>query len=97
MTPELLPDSRPRAPKGAKWHVGAWWVPVFCANCGIPYGYVPEENCQFACWLCDKCADTYGEIANTMFMPDEVFWQKVAEAQAAKDRSLPTLLKEQVK
>ena len=83
-TPELLPDSRLKVPKGAKFHVGAWWVPVFCANCGIPYGYVPEENCSFACWLCQKCSETHGAIANTMTMPDEVFWAKVKAEQVER-------------
>jgi hypothetical protein len=83
--PDLLPDSRMRdrakGRKGARWHMGMWWVPVYCANCGTPYGYVPEQNCDFACWLCNKCQETHGQIANTMQMPDEVFWKKVEEAQ----------------
>jgi hypothetical protein len=84
---DLLPDSRPKprakGAKGVKWHMGMWWVPVFCASCGIPYGYVPEENCTFACWLCDTCSQEYGAIAGTMMMPDEVFWQKVQDEQLA--------------
>lgn len=82
---DILPDSRlkPRAKgaKGTKWHMGMWWVPVFCANCGTPFGYVPEENCDFACWLCNECSEKHGAVAGTMMMPDEVFWQKVEEAQ----------------
>lgn len=60
------------------------WVPVFCYNCGIPYGYVPQENCSFACWLCDPCADKWGIQFGLMLMPDEVFWQKVAAEQYDK-------------
>lgn len=79
--PDLLPDSRLRETKGAVNRAGVWWVPVFCANCGVPYGYVPEENCTFACWLCEKCEPTYGPVAGVMLMPDEVFWQKVQQEQ----------------
>lgn len=89
---ELLPDSRPKVVKSQKWHKGAFWTPIFCANCGIPGGYVPEENCSFACWLCDLCAETYGTVAGTMMMPDEVFWKKVEEAQLEQyGRVLSTL------
>jgi len=81
----ILPDSRAKARskgrRGGKWHAGMWWVPVYCASCGTPYGYVPEQNCDFACWLCNECSETYGEVASTYSMPDEVFWKKVEEAQ----------------
>ena len=57
-------------------------VPIFCANCGKLGGYVPEENCTFAVWLCDDpCAEKYGVIAGTLCMPDEMFWAKVAQEQ----------------
>lgn len=42
---------------------------------------VPEENMTFAFWLCKKCETTCGEIAGTMMMPDEVFWQKMKQEQ----------------
>lgn len=82
---DILPDSRTRERSkgrtGVKWHAGMWWVPVYCASCGKPYGYVPEQNCDFACWLCNDCSDKHGAVANTYQMPDEVFWKKVEEAQ----------------
>lgn len=52
-------------------------VPVFCANCGIPYGYVPKASTTFAFWLCIPCSETYGKIAGTMMMPEDEFWEKV--------------------
>jgi len=79
---DILPDSRLQDTKGTVR--GQWnklsslnWVPVFCANCGIPYGYVPEENCTFACWLCDQCAEKWGLEYGLALMPDEVFWERV--------------------
>ena len=75
-TKDILPDSRLKAPKGAKpSRTLGWWTPVFCAICGVPYGYVPEENCTFACWLCNECSETHGAVFGTMMMPDEVFWE----------------------
>jgi len=85
MPAELLPDSRlapATAPKGAV-HSAAlgWMVPVFCANCGKSGGLVPQENMTFAFYLCQLCADAHGEIAGTMAVPDEVFWEEVKQEQ----------------
>ena len=87
----VLPDSRTTGPpKGVVRGTHAlnaapmYWVPIFCASCGGPGGYVPEENMMFAFYLCQPCADKYGAIANTMMVPDEVFWQRVAEVQLEK-------------
>jgi hypothetical protein len=57
------------------------WIRIFCANCGKWHGYVPEENCDFVCWLCDDCADRWGTELATMLIPDQVFWQKVRYEQ----------------
>lgn len=97
LTADILPDSRLRSSKGAVWRTGAWWVPVFCASCGKPYGYVPEENCSFACWLCDDCSNAYGAVAGAMMMPDEVFWEKVKQEQLDRHGRLltePELIRE---
>ena len=45
---------------------------------------MPEENCTFAFYLCNKCAEKWAPLAGTMAMPDEVFWQKVKEEQLAR-------------
>jgi len=84
--PELLPDSRLQVAKGVVRGPGGNWVPIFCANCGGPGGYVPEENMTFAFWLCNACAETFGPIAATMMVPDEVFWAEVAAERAAKEK-----------
>jgi hypothetical protein len=75
----VLPQCMTRAPIGSKLHRGLNWVPIYCGNCGMSGGFVPEENCNFAFWLCDKCFETHGNIAGTMATPDDVFWAKVAE------------------
>jgi hypothetical protein len=59
-------------------------VPIFCANCGKPGGYVPSENCTFAFYLCNPCAEKWSPLAGTLAVPDEVFWQKVKDAQIEK-------------
>lgn len=57
-------------------------MPLFCASCGkAGGGSVPEENCDFAFYLCDPCALKMGPIENTYAVPDEVFFAKVRAAQ----------------
>lgn len=80
----ILPDSRLSTSRVVIRHGGMNWVNVFCANCGKEHGMVPEENCDFACFLCDPCAEKYGEQFGEAMMPDEVFWQKVREEQLEK-------------
>lgn len=86
----VLPDSRLRdrmkgVVRGFFRGVGFInWVPVFCANCGKPKGYVPEDNMDFAFWLCDPCSDKWGGKLGVVLMPDEIFWQKVKFEQLEK-------------
>lgn len=77
----VLPDSRLKQPKNIYQHIGLNWVPIFCANCGAEGGFVPEENCDFAFYLCTPCAERLGPIAGTYMMPDEVFWGRVKQEQ----------------
>jgi hypothetical protein len=89
MAEDLLPDSRLKESKGEKRLPFANvmplnWAPIFCANCGAPGGYVPEENCTFAFYLCNPCAEKWSPLAGTMAVPDEIFWAKVREAQIEK-------------
>src|SRR4051812_5939621 len=88
MSLNILPDSRQRVlmtPKGAvNMGVAGFQVPIFCANCGVQGGTVPEENMTFAFWICTPCFAAHGEITNTMVMPDEVFWAEVQQAQETK-------------
>jgi hypothetical protein len=81
---DLLPDSRLKAPKNIQFHLGMNWVPIFCANCGADGGFVPAENMTFVCYLCQPCANKLPPIEGTYVMPDEVFFQKVRDAQMEK-------------
>jgi len=85
--PNVLPNSRLREAKestriraGFK-EGGSYmnWVPIFCANCGAKGGFVPEDRCSFSFWLCDNCVEIHGKIAGTMSVPDEIFWQRIAQ------------------
>lgn len=77
----ILPDSRLKTvftPKGMVQSIKfGMWEPIFCANCGKEGGLCPTENMNFMFWLCNNCANTYGQIAGTMMMPDEVFWEQM--------------------
>jgi len=86
---EILPDSRLHVPKRvvrgehktANYKNMLNWVPIFCANCGVEGGFVPEETCNFAFYLCQSCADKLPPLEGTYVEPDVVFWEKVKLAQ----------------
>jgi transposase-like protein len=80
---DILPDCRTKTPTGGMMHMGIWYYPVFCASdrCGHVKGpYVPDGT-TFAFWLCHDCEGKWAPIAGTMAVPDEVFFQKVADEQ----------------
>ena len=79
--PDILPDSRMQDRRQFVPGPMGSWLPIFCANCGADGGLVPEEGTTFVCWLCRPCADTLGEVAGLMLMPDELYWQKLKEVQ----------------
>ena len=79
--PDLLPDSRTRVGTGAIPGPGGMWVPLYCAHCHKQCGNVPEDNMTFAFYLCNDCFASCGELTNMMVMPDEVFWEKLKQAQ----------------
>lgn len=80
---DLLPDSRMGRPVGAVSGPDGYWIPIYCGNCGVKGGLVPEENCTFAFWLCRAC-EAHGNAAHFLQTPDEIFFQKVAEEQLDK-------------
>lgn len=82
--PDLLPTSVPKVTRQVTFRLGVPWIPIYCANCGADGGQIPEDTRDFAFYLCQPCADRYGEIAGTMMVPDEVFWAKVKDAQLEK-------------
>jgi len=87
-TPNVLPDSRlthnPTLgsvmmdwPVGDGTTVRLECVPIFCANCGKSYGFVPKDNTTFAFWLCDPCFDKHGPPPGTYVSSDHAFREKV--------------------
>lgn len=86
---DVLPDSRAvRATGSVRGPGGANWIPVYCHNCGVSAGLVPEENCTFAFFLCgpekNNCQEKWGIEAHHMVEPDTVFWERVAQEQLEK-------------
>lgn len=81
MTPDILPDSRARnRERGRVFRGSQAWLPVYCANCHKDAGWCPETT-TYLFYLCDNCVGTYGEIAGTMLVPDEVHFRRCREAQ----------------
>jgi hypothetical protein len=95
---DFLPDSRARDAKDVIRSTHGNLVQLFCANCGVPYGRVPEGALgpTFAFALCQPCADKWGPIAHLYMEPDSVFWERVRVAQAEQEiaSDLPGLLKQ---
>ena len=70
-----------RRPVGAMPSVLGTIIPVYCAQCGMKWGMVPEKGITFAFVLCNECAETMGPIAHTYSEPDAVFWRRIEAAQ----------------
>ncbi len=64
---------------------GQEWLYIYCASCGVDGGRVLKTDVpnreEFAFYLCEPCAQKYGNIAGMWAEPDALFWQKVKEAQ----------------
>lgn len=88
MADTLLPDSRLRKPKrtviGTVGGVRVEWEQVFCANCGAEGPLCPVENTTFMFYLCNPCHETHGDVAGTLAVPDEVYFELVAAEQIEK-------------
>lgn len=76
---DFLPDTRCRIVRNVTRHETLGnLVPVHCANCGIEWGWVPEDKITFAFCLCQSCADKHGDPAHFHKEPDSVFWERLA-------------------
>ena len=75
----VLPSSVAREIKGDVYRNGHKWIPIFCANCGVDGGYVPEPSKDFAFFLCDTnqngCAEKWSPMVDLMVVPQEKFWE----------------------
>lgn len=86
---DILPDCRAQQSKGViSRGITGYWTPIFCANCGADGGFVPEENKDFAFYLCNPCAENWSPLVDTYMIPDGVFWEKVIHAQLEKYQRL---------
>jgi hypothetical protein len=95
---DFLPESRARETRGVVRHNALGnLIPIFCANCGKEWGMVPEHHVTFAFALCDPCAEKHGDVAHLYKEPDEVFWERVRNAEAEEGVTLtPELLTKQL-
>lgn len=91
---DLLPNCLTRK---IDWNLsrnGQTWLYLYCANCGADGGRILEcevpNKEEFAFYLCDPCAEKHGAITGTMMVPDELIFQKIAEAQVEKYGGLLT-------
>lgn len=87
--PDLLPNSLPRNRK-VDWSLSNGsqrWMYLYCASCGCDGGRVLETEMpdNFAFYLCDEkqnnCVAKWSDLAGVMLIPDEVFFEKVKQAQ----------------
>ncbi len=82
--PDLLPNSIARTSRGRVYRNGRWWLQLSCANCGAESGGLVCETDLGDNWafhLCDPCGEKWAPLANTMLVPDEVFWARVNAEQ----------------
>jgi len=64
---------------------------VHCANCGDPWGMVPEHHMTFAFVLCESCAEKHGDPAHFLKEPDHAFRERLAAEREAAVRRDPAL------
>ncbi len=83
---DVLPDCRQHnhTPRNSVNGPGGLWIPFYCANCGDEGGRCPEASMTFMFYLCNKCFQTYGEVAGVMMVPDQAFYDRVVNEQKEK-------------
>jgi len=79
--PDLLPNSL-SFKVDTRLGLGGTWFYLYCASCHKEGGRVMDTYlpAQYAFYLCNECADKYGEVAGITKTPDDVFFEKVANA-----------------
>lgn len=58
---------------------------------------VPENECDFAFYLCESCAEKYGQLDGVEMIPDEVWFARIRDAQLeehGRELSVPELVRE---
>lgn len=84
----LLPNCLTREPQEDRSiQLPGRWLRLYCASCGVDGGRVrdTEMPSNYAFYLCDEkqnnCVEKYGHLDGTFMIPDEVFFEKVKQAQ----------------
>lgn len=86
MSQPVIPDSRCKKVTRTRFIGGVAHEPVFCFECGKLGAWVPQENMDFAAYVCPTCAEKpeVQRVFGSCMMPDEMFWNKVRDAQLEK-------------
>lgn len=82
-----LPSGLARERRGVKMIGGKPFVPLYCINCGADGGLVDEAGVAAMmdhAYICEPCADKWGELFGASPIPDEIFWGKLRAAQMEK-------------
>jgi hypothetical protein len=83
MSIDILPESRATVARNVTRTPYGDYEPAHCANCGIPWGIAPVKGtpaaAHFLFVLCERCAETYGNIAHTYVEPDAVFYARLRD------------------
>lgn len=84
-----LPNCLARETRGLIQSAGLAMKPVFCANCHAIAPFVVDEGMAFAFYLCEAeqndCASKWQHVVGTIAVPDEVFFERVKQAQLEHD------------
>ena len=76
---ERLPSSIPRVTRGEVLRKGLLWVQTYCCNCACEGPMAVKGS--FAHWMCVPCHEKYGAAADGLFVADEVYFERVKQAQ----------------
>jgi len=85
----ILPDSRAKRQVDAIRTSTGTMIPVYCANCGVPHGRVPDELITHVFALCNKCLEKHGDLAHTYVEPETAFWEKLENAMKEENITTP--------
>lgn len=86
-TVDVLPDARARDSKNAIMHAGVSYVRMHCISCGRRAPWIVREDARHVSYLCEgpnSCSAKFGGIANTCAVPDEIYAEKVRQAQVER-------------
>lgn len=80
---EILPDSRAKAGRGVVQSKAGFQIPIYCASCHVHAGWCPAET-VFLFYTCPSCHERLGPAQGVAYMPDEIFFLRVAAEQVER-------------